>query len=136
MTRIDEIMAAVADLGDERIMARVGRSDTDSVRKRHADLLASITQALAEARAEGESAMRDLCAIVCDTTPPHPFRPSIEAAHAIRALPLSAKREPVRLTDAEVRQIAAATLYRGSIYERVRAIEAAVLEKNGLEAAR
>jgi hypothetical protein len=23
---------------------------------------------------------------VCDTTPPYPFRPSIEAAHAIRAL--------------------------------------------------
>jgi hypothetical protein len=47
-----------------------------------------------------------------------------------------ALREPVLLTDAEVRQIADATLYRGSIYERVRAIEAAVLAKNGLEAAR
>lgn len=28
---------------------------------------------------------REACAAVCDVTPPHPFRPSIEAAHAIRA---------------------------------------------------
>jgi len=28
---------------------------------------------------------RELCAKVCDVTPPYPFRPSIEAAHAIRA---------------------------------------------------
>jgi hypothetical protein len=27
---------------------------------------------------------REACAKVCDTTPPYPFRPSIEAAHAIR----------------------------------------------------
>ena len=26
------------------------------------------------------------CAKVCDVTPPEPFRPSIEAAHAIRSL--------------------------------------------------
>lgn len=25
-------------------------------------------------------------ALVCDVTPPYPFRPSLEAAHAIRAL--------------------------------------------------
>jgi hypothetical protein len=28
---------------------------------------------------------REACAKLCDTTPPYPFRPSIEAAHAIRA---------------------------------------------------
>lgn len=28
---------------------------------------------------------RERCARICDTTPPYPFRPSIEAAHAIRA---------------------------------------------------
>ena len=28
---------------------------------------------------------REACAKACDTTPPYPFRPSIEAAHAIRA---------------------------------------------------
>ncbi len=28
---------------------------------------------------------REECAKLCDVTPPHPFRPSIEAAHAIRA---------------------------------------------------
>ena len=27
---------------------------------------------------------RTRCALICDTTPPHPFRPSIEAAYAIR----------------------------------------------------
>ena len=27
---------------------------------------------------------RERCALVCDVTPPYPFRPSIEAAHAIR----------------------------------------------------
>lgn len=27
---------------------------------------------------------RARCALICDTTPPYPFRPSIEAAHAIR----------------------------------------------------
>lgn len=36
--------------------------------------------ALAVARLVAED-----CAKVCDTTPPQPFRPSIEAAHAIRA---------------------------------------------------
>jgi hypothetical protein len=30
-------------------------------------------------------AEREACAKVCETTPPYPFRPSIEAAHAIRA---------------------------------------------------
>ena len=30
-------------------------------------------------------ATREEDAKVCDVTPPHPFRPSIEAAHAIRA---------------------------------------------------
>lgn len=29
---------------------------------------------------------QEQCARICDTTPPNPFRPSIEAAHAIRAL--------------------------------------------------
>lgn len=47
-----------------------------------------------------------------------------------------AKGEPVRLTDVEMRQLAEATLYIGSIYDRVRAIEAAVWSANGLEAAR
>lgn len=28
---------------------------------------------------------REACAKLCDQTPPYPFRPSIEAAHAIRA---------------------------------------------------
>ena len=35
--------------------------------------------------ASGVAAEREACSKVCDTTPPYPFRPSIEAAHAIRA---------------------------------------------------
>jgi hypothetical protein len=31
------------------------------------------------------SAEREACAKLCEKTPPWPFRPSIEAAHAIRA---------------------------------------------------
>ena len=38
----------------------------------------------------------------------------------------------MRLTDAEVKQIGDATLYAGGIYDRVRAIETAVLAANGL----
>lgn len=33
-----------------------------------------------------EAATREECARVCDVTPPQPFRPSIEAAHAIRSM--------------------------------------------------
>lgn len=39
-------------------------------------------QHVAKIAAERE---REACARICDTTPPEPFRPSIEAAHAIRA---------------------------------------------------
>ena len=33
----------------------------------------------------GAAKEREECAKLCDVTPPQPFRPSIEAAHAIRA---------------------------------------------------
>ena len=36
--------------------------------------------------ARAVAAEREACAKLCDVTPPYPFRPSIEAAHAIRAL--------------------------------------------------
>jgi hypothetical protein len=32
----------------------------------------------------GQLAERERCAKLCEMTPPYPFRPSIEAAHAIR----------------------------------------------------
>jgi hypothetical protein len=35
-------------------------------------------------RREAKLKERNRCALICDTTPPHPFRPSIEAAYAIR----------------------------------------------------
>ena len=38
-------------------------------------------RAYAEQRVAAE---RERCARICDVTPPYPFRPSIEAAHAIR----------------------------------------------------
>lgn len=38
-----------------------------------------------------QAAEREACAQICDTTPPQPFRPSIEAAHAIRARSAQAK---------------------------------------------
>jgi hypothetical protein len=51
-----------------------------------------LSDALAESRREVDALValaradeREACAKVCDTTPPYPFRPSIEAAHAIRA---------------------------------------------------
>ncbi len=51
-----------------------------------------LSDALAESRREVDALValaradeREACARVCDTTPPYPFRPSIEAAHAIRA---------------------------------------------------
>lgn len=43
---------------------------------------ATVRSLIAAARAQ---ALED-AARVCDVTPPHPFRPSIEAAHAIRAM--------------------------------------------------
>jgi hypothetical protein len=54
-----------------------------------ADTLANIDpskfMSYQEAFEAGRLAEREACAKVCDTTPPYPFRPSIEAAHAIRA---------------------------------------------------
>ena len=43
------------------------------------------SRALRELLEAVERMEREACAKVCDTTPPYPFRPSIEAAHAIRA---------------------------------------------------
>lgn len=48
----------------------------------------SLKARLARAGMEQRKAVleeREACARICDTTPPEPFRPSIEAAHAIRA---------------------------------------------------
>lgn len=45
----------------------------------------SLRELLDTATAQARIAEREACAAICDTTPPYPFRPSIEAAHAIRA---------------------------------------------------
>lgn len=44
--------------------------------------IAELERQLVEAR---NQALED-AAVCCDVTPPYPFRPSIEAAHAIRAM--------------------------------------------------
>ena len=48
------------------------------------DIWAAHQAALVAAVAAAVAAERERCARICDVTPPHPFRPSIEAAHAIR----------------------------------------------------
>ena len=45
----------------------------------------TIEDLLVELEWQVREAEREACAQICDTTPPYPFRPSIEAAHAIRA---------------------------------------------------
>jgi hypothetical protein len=48
----------------------------------HHDVVIAHATAVAAAAVAAE---REACAALCDVTPPYPFRPSIEAAHAIRA---------------------------------------------------
>lgn len=102
-----------------------------------------IAAALAEARREGAEAMRTQCALVCDATPPRPFRPSIEAAHAIRSLPLPdapAKPTPMLLTDEQIARAVrhlyasdeAAGMGLQDDIKTARAVEAVVLAANGL----
>lgn len=52
-----------------------------------AQVRAAQLAAIAAAAPAIRRAERERCAKVCDVTPPYPFRPSIEAAHLIRALP-------------------------------------------------
>lgn len=44
-------------------------------------------------------AEREACAKLCDVTPPYPFRPSIEAAHAIRQRAQSTPQPPAPPAD-------------------------------------
>lgn len=141
MTTIDEIMAQAQRYAEAVVRDTDWASDqddTDACNAALTDLCTLITQAIAEARVDGAREMRELCATVCDTTPPHPFRPSIEAAHAIRALPLPANREPVRLTDDDVDRIACGftgaedDLPSERIHAFANSIETAVLAANGM----
>lgn len=71
----DQIPAA------KRILALVDDYEQSPNVKTRSALRAAILDEL-EACAAQE---REECAKLCDVTPPEPFRPSIEAAHAIRA---------------------------------------------------
>lgn len=72
--RVSEYDVAVKiDVG----VTKAGQIATDACGK-------ALEEVLAYARA-AVAAEREACAALCDITPPYPFRPSIEAAHAIRA---------------------------------------------------
>lgn len=150
MSNIDEIMGAVGRHGDDCIR------DADAASASFEALREMIAAALADARREGAEAMRSECLTCCDALedsawkqykpalggncdPHHQGRSdgAAEVGASIRALPLpTGPRQAVLLTDAEVRQIGDATLYAGGIYDRVQAIETAVLAANGLEVRR
>ena len=76
MTR-DDIIRMAREAGMERVVD-VHTDGTRTIELPHPDLLKRFAALVAAAE-------REACAKVCDVTPPHPFRPSIEAAHAIRA---------------------------------------------------
>lgn len=74
-------------LRDERFAALVAAAEREArqaAQVQVAELQERLNRADAE-RCAAVLAEREECAKVCDTTPPQPFRPSIEAAHAIRA---------------------------------------------------
>ena len=62
--------------------------DTGHCEDQHDDMLMplqrSMNNLMWSAWQAAVAAERERCARICDTTPPYPFRPSIEAAHAIR----------------------------------------------------
>ena len=64
--------------------------EADEYADKHTPLFVTVPNEWQEIRDKRFAALvradeREACAAICDTTPPYPFRPSIEAAHAIRA---------------------------------------------------
>ena len=51
----------------------------------HQDIIKMLEQEWQDRLEAAVKQEREACAKICDTTPPEPFRPSIEAAYAIRA---------------------------------------------------
>ena len=104
------------------------------------ELSEMIAAALADARRDGAEQMRAESAKLTRKEPLYysSGEPAEEElAQAIEDLPMPAgERQAVLLTDAKVKQIGDATLYAGGIYDRVRAIETAVLAANGMEVRR
>lgn len=147
-------MDKIADLAHEAwALAQLapGEGVEDGVRR----VGGLIAAALDDARREGAEQMREAAAALCKSKADREGARAMDAEDdepdmvdslkatawdfmvmesTIRALPLpTGQRQAVRLTDSAVRQLADATLYSGSIYDRVRAIESAVLAANGLE---
>lgn len=77
--QVQEFASMVA--ADARAARIAAQTENETLKARLA------ASGVAERRAVREAVLaeREACARVCDVTPPHPFRPSIEAAHAIRA---------------------------------------------------
>lgn len=136
MSKIDEIMGAVGRHGDDCIR------DADTASESFEGLRDLIAAALADAERKGAEAMRTQLAILTPEMASaacwrYTTHSAGDYARAVGAAPLpTGPRQAVLLTDAEVRQIGDATLYAGGIYDRVRAIETAVLAANGLEVRR
>ena len=80
----DEVirMAEEAGIG---FQCHIGIGGRENISTCGSQSIQKITRLVEMAMAAGAAAEREACARICDTTPPQPFRPSIEAAHAIRA---------------------------------------------------
>lgn len=80
----DEVirMAEEAGIG---FQCHIGIGGRENISTCGSQSIQRITRLVEMAMAAGAAAEREACARICDTTPPEPFRPSIEAAHAIRA---------------------------------------------------
>lgn len=130
MTSIDEIMSQAQEFasGWSIVGGRFDGGDALEIATESKAMLRNmIAAALADARREGAEQMREACTAAVARYP-LPW-----VVHEIDALPMpTGPRQAVRLTDAEVKQVGDATLYAGGIYDRVRAIEAAVLAANGI----
>lgn len=76
-----------------RIARKAGFTDSNGFSElivRHSngswvDVSGAVSALVQLAYTAGAAAEREACARICDATPPYPFRPSIEAAHAIRS---------------------------------------------------
>lgn len=149
MTTIDEIMAQAnryALRNAQYCAAHI--TNADLVSGEVVALRAIITQAIAEARADGAREMREAAAKAAASVGldqhtqwhgmPVCFALDVGSActEAIRSLLLPAKREPVRLTDEQIllaRKGAKPLLQQwGDTLAIARAIETAVLAANGL----
>ena len=80
----DDIIRMAEEAGID-FQCNIGIGGRENISTCGSQSIQKITRLVELAMAAGAAAEREACARICDTTPPEPFRPSIEAAHAIRA---------------------------------------------------